>query len=76
MVIRITQTSNGWFWIMETTRGDTVCKSDNWRDMDSGYTRRQTAIKSAERFVDRYLDESLHVSLIDENRRHIWTINS
>ncbi len=54
---------------MKTSRGDTVCKSENWRNMDGSYTRRQTAIKSAERFVGQYLSDKLRVALVDENHR-------
>ena len=65
----------GWYWKMETRRGDVICISENWRDMDGGYTRRRTAIKSAQRFVDRYLDESVPIALVDENQNVVWEIN-
>ena len=76
MVIRIMFKIGGWYWIMETSRGDTVCISDNWRDMDGGYSRRRTAIKSAERFVVRYLGEGLQIRLVDEKSNILWEINS
>lgn len=75
MTIRITRKQGEWFWIMETGRSDPICISENSRSMVGGYTRRQTAIKSAERFVDDYLHENLQVTLIDEKRKVLWSIN-
>ncbi len=74
MVIRIAKSNDEWFWILETSRGDSVCKSENWRDMDGGYTRKTTAITSAYRFMDNYLSDR-RVVLKDVSGEEIGGIN-
>ena len=62
MIIRIvskrhsSQEEKLWYWRMELERGDAVCISDNSHSMRGGYTTKGTAVRSAWRFIDRFLD--------------------
>lgn len=61
-----------WYWIMELDRGDGVCMSENSCSMRGGYSRKHTAIRSAFRFMERYLGSGLCVNIVDGfEGRHI-----
>ena len=54
-----------WYWRLETDRGDAVCESYNPKSGFCGYTRKNTALNSAWRFIDEYMDEHIRVEIMD-----------
>ena len=66
MVLRIIQKANDeWYWLFELDRGDAVCRSENSRSFDGGYSRKSTALKSAERFAHDYIDDHIPITIMD-----------
>jgi hypothetical protein len=61
MIIRIIEKSrgggeSGWKWHMENHQSSAVCQSENSQSIDGYYSRKATALKSAWRFIDNFLD--------------------
>jgi len=54
-----------WDWVLQNHKGITICKSDNHTSLFGGYTRKSTAIKSAKRFAEKYLNGK-HVIIIND----------
>lgn len=68
MIIRILCRSNrkrecGWYWQLEASNGVSICRSENYQDMDGLYTTGSTAIKSARRFIKKYFNKDMPIEI-------------
>lgn len=66
-IMRRRHLKGGWYWRLKDARGHLVCRSYNEHSLHSDYARKETAIKSANRFLDNVLDERIRIFLEDEN---------